>query len=197
MVFSFDGVVADLATVRREAWVLLAEQLGLPLPQGLLHHPELQAMPPEVAVVRLLRWARDRRAGVALAMRHAELAGHVLATHSTPQPGVREWLDTLGRFNVPCALVSSLDRSTVQVCVRVSPHAAAPAQKRSFFKCCSTCMLARDAPRCSAHAHAHARAPAPADRAFPPFCVCVAAGRARAHDAARPLPGAGDGRGRV
>lgn len=32
-----------------------------------------------------------------------------------PQPGVREWLDTLGRFNVPCALVSALDRQTVQV----------------------------------------------------------------------------------
>lgn len=32
-----------------------------------------------------------------------------------PLEGVREWLDTLGRFNVPCALVSALDRKTVQV----------------------------------------------------------------------------------
>lgn len=32
-----------------------------------------------------------------------------------PLQGVCEWLDTLGRFNVPCALVSALDRATVQV----------------------------------------------------------------------------------
>lgn len=39
---------------------------------------------------------------------------HFLRT-CRPLEGVREWLDTLGRFNVPCALVSALDRKTVQV----------------------------------------------------------------------------------
>lgn len=42
MVFNFDGVVADLPTIKREAWLLLAQQLGLPLAQQMLHHPELQ-----------------------------------------------------------------------------------------------------------------------------------------------------------
>lgn len=36
-----------------------------------------------------------------------------------PLQGVAEWLDTLGRFNVPCALVSALDRATVQVGVQI------------------------------------------------------------------------------
>ncbi|KAF8066387.1 PYRP2 [Scenedesmus sp. PABB004] len=123
MVFSFDGVIADMPTIRREAWVLLAAETGLHLPHGLLAHPELLAAPPEVAVVRLLRWAPDRKAGVALAMRYAELAGRLLATHSRPQEGVREWLDTLGRFNVPCALVSALDRQSVQAALaRMALH---------------------------------------------------------------------------
>ena len=39
-------------------------------------------MPPEVAVVRLLRWAHDRKSAVQLAMQHAELAGKLLATHN-------------------------------------------------------------------------------------------------------------------
>jgi hypothetical protein len=42
----------------------------------------LQMMPPEVAVVRLLRWASDRKAACQLAMQHAELAGQLLATHN-------------------------------------------------------------------------------------------------------------------
>jgi phosphoglycolate phosphatase-like HAD superfamily hydrolase len=40
-----------------------------------------------------------------------------------PLEGVREWLDTLGRFNVPCALVSALDRATVQAALaRMTLH---------------------------------------------------------------------------
>lgn len=46
----------------------------------------------------------------------------VLFVVCRPQPGVREWLDTLGRFNVPCALVSALDRQTVQVRVHPERH---------------------------------------------------------------------------
>jgi hypothetical protein len=42
MVFNFDGVVADLPTIKREAWAMLAQQLELPLQQQMLHHPELQ-----------------------------------------------------------------------------------------------------------------------------------------------------------
>jgi hypothetical protein len=42
MVFNFDGVVADLPNIKREAWVALAQQLELPLQQQMLHHPELQ-----------------------------------------------------------------------------------------------------------------------------------------------------------
>lgn len=123
LVFSFDGVIADLPAIRREAWQRLAGAKGLPLPHHLLHHPELLRMPPEVAAVRLLRWAGDRKAAVQLAMEHAALAGELLAAHNRPMEGVREWLDTLGRFRVPCALVSALDRQTVQAALaRMTLH---------------------------------------------------------------------------
>jgi beta-phosphoglucomutase-like phosphatase (HAD superfamily) len=53
----------------------------------------------------------------------ARLDYHGVAAACRPLEGVREWLDTLGRFNVPCALVSSLDRATVQAALaRMTLH---------------------------------------------------------------------------
>lgn len=51
---------------------------------------------------------------------------------------MREWLDTLGRFNVPCALVSALDRQTVQVCRAASARAMLEHQdsKAALANCC-------------------------------------------------------------
>lgn len=50
------------------------------------------------------------------------VCGRVLRA-TRPLHGVREWLDTLGRFNVPCALVSALDRQTVQAALaRMTLH---------------------------------------------------------------------------
>jgi hypothetical protein len=50
MVFNFDGVVADLPTIKREAWAMLAQQLELPLQQQMLQHPELQVCSGDHAV---------------------------------------------------------------------------------------------------------------------------------------------------
>jgi hypothetical protein len=57
----------------------------LPLPALLLLLLS-QVMSPEVAVVRLLRWAPDRKAAIQLAIQHAELAGQLLATHNQYVP---------------------------------------------------------------------------------------------------------------
>jgi len=35
-------------------------------------------------------------------MEHASLAARALAEQAVPRRGVREWLDALGKFNVPC-----------------------------------------------------------------------------------------------
>ena len=114
VVVNFDSIVADLYAVRAEAWRALAAARGLPLSERHLSHPELHAAPPEVAAVRVLRWADSMRGGRELAYEHAGLAARALAAQAAPRPGVRQWLDTLGRFNVPCALVSALDGETVR-----------------------------------------------------------------------------------
>lgn len=123
IVLNFDGIVADMNSVRSAAWRALAAARDLPLAERHLHHPELHSMPPEVAAVRMLRWADSLKHGRELAMEHAGLAARALAEQATPRPGVREWLDALGKFNVPCALVSTLDRSTVRAALaRMTLH---------------------------------------------------------------------------
>lgn len=74
--------------VRNHAWQLLAEQEGLPLPEAMLSHPELHTMSPEVAIVRMLRWADNRNDATRLALEHAALAADALSMLSMPKPGV-------------------------------------------------------------------------------------------------------------
>jgi hypothetical protein len=49
--------------VRASAWRALADARDLPLSDAHLRHPELHAMPPEVAAVRMLRWADNLKHG--------------------------------------------------------------------------------------------------------------------------------------
>ncbi len=49
--------------VRATAWRALADARDLPLPEGRLRHPELHSTPPEVAAVRMLRWADSLKDG--------------------------------------------------------------------------------------------------------------------------------------
>ncbi|KAI8469124.1 MAG: HAD-like domain-containing protein [Monoraphidium minutum] len=123
IVLNFDGIVADMNAVRAAAWRALAAARDLPLAEGQLRHPELHAMPPEVAAVRMLRWADSLKDGRELAFEHAGLAARALSEQASPRPGVRAWLDALGKFGVPCALVSALDRGTVRAALaRMALH---------------------------------------------------------------------------
>lgn len=56
---------ADLATIRREAWVQLAGQLDLPLPHGILHHPELQVCVQQHSIGQRSKGLRSRGAATA------------------------------------------------------------------------------------------------------------------------------------
>lgn len=114
VVVNFDGAIADMNAVRAAAWRALAAARGLPLPESRVRHPALHHTPPEVAAVRVLRWADSLKGGRELALEHAALAARALAEQAAPRAGVREWLAALGNFNVPTALVSTLDRETVR-----------------------------------------------------------------------------------
>jgi hypothetical protein len=68
---------------------------------------------------------------------------------------VREWLHTLGRFNVPCALVSSLDRTTVQVSDFHEHRVPQERQLLSSTRRVARCVITDSPPCRPARLHAH------------------------------------------
>lgn len=120
---------ADLATVRREAWVQLAQEHSLPLPHGLLHHPELQ-----VCFV----------CGVCVCVEHKQATvcwcgcDMVVEWHGAQQskgPGMRSWL-AMGLWAEQCRLSSC--------------HWVGNGLTVACFLCVALLLLC-----CCCHAHSH------------------------------------------
>lgn len=64
--------------------------------------------------MQVFGWASNLRDARELAYIHAGCTVSALAGVSEPAAGMREWLAALANFNVPCALVSRLDKATVR-----------------------------------------------------------------------------------
>mmetsp|Transcript_29317 Transcript_29317/g.64917 ORF Transcript_29317/g.64917 Transcript_29317/m.64917 type:complete len:374 (+) Transcript_29317:87-1208(+) len=115
LIFSFDGCIANTRAALVRAWAQLGKRHGCP---PLLTHQQqalgLRSTSPERAILDVLGWTRDLKQARALAWELAELHGEELKELSEPMPGLREWLMAVANYNVPCAVVSSLDKHTVQ-----------------------------------------------------------------------------------
>lgn len=121
MIFNFDGVVVDTRTLLAHAWQSLAAARELPLPSspGALRQLVLLSSQPNVncperMVMDVLGWTRDVRAARELTWQLAEHYQQALAQAPGPSAGLIQWLNALTNFNVPCALVSRLDKATVR-----------------------------------------------------------------------------------
>lgn len=132
MIFSFDGCVGNTRLALVKAAAHLAEQHGRP---PLLAHQQqalaLRSTSTERLFIDILGWASTMKDAQALSYQLAELYVTELTTIAEPMPGLREWIAALSKFNVPCALVTSLDRTTVmRVLQRMGLH--------DFFVCMVT-----------------------------------------------------------
>lgn len=114
MIFNFDGLVAGVREAQQRAWEALAAQEGLPMSAGGAARPEIYQMSPEYCIMQVFKWSNNRKDAERLAFELAALTSRELAALSEPVNGVREWLTALTNFNVPCALVSRLDKATVR-----------------------------------------------------------------------------------
>lgn len=132
MIFSFDGCVGNTRGALVRAAARLAEQSGRPA----LHAHQQQALAlrstsTERLFIDILGWADNMKHAQQLSYELAELYAEELTTLAEPIPGLREWVAALSKFNVPCAIVTSLDRMTVtRVLQRMGLH--------DFFVCMVT-----------------------------------------------------------
>ena len=110
LIFSWDDVIADTRALQRAAWRSVAAAEDLPFPT--IERPQLYDMRPERAALDVLQWTRDIRRAKELAWLVATAYVDALRGVEAPLPGVREWLALMSKTNVPCALVTAMDRTT-------------------------------------------------------------------------------------
>ncbi|GAX74726.1 hypothetical protein CEUSTIGMA_g2173.t1 [Chlamydomonas eustigma] len=114
MIFSFDGCIGNTRAALVRAAAQLAKQKGAP---RLLPHQQ-QALALRVASMERIfidvpGWTKDMKMARELSYELSDLYNDQLLEMAEPMPGMRQWIAALSKFNVPCALVSSIDRATV------------------------------------------------------------------------------------
>jgi beta-phosphoglucomutase-like phosphatase (HAD superfamily) len=109
LIFNWDNCVANTRELQRAAWAQLAAAEGLPLPSI---ERAIYAMRPERAITEVLQWTQSWGRAQELAYSLATTYAELLAEASTPLPGVVDWLTLVSKHNMPCALVTTLDRRT-------------------------------------------------------------------------------------
>lgn len=111
LIFDFDdGVIVDTMGLRRSSWKTVANQEGLKFPE--IERPYMYDMMPERAVMQILHWTNDikkaRDISYSVALEYTEEL-----KKASLLPGVENWLTLMNDFNIPCAVVSNLDRMTL------------------------------------------------------------------------------------
>jgi beta-phosphoglucomutase-like phosphatase (HAD superfamily) len=111
LLFDFDDVIVDTRALQRAAWQNVAKAENLPYPHYERGH--MFEMRPERAAMQVLQWTQSMPRAQELAWLVAtEYATMIQNDIQNPLPGVVEWLSLMSKTNVPCALVTAIDKTT-------------------------------------------------------------------------------------
>ncbi|KAK3229999.1 hypothetical protein Dsin_001880 [Dipteronia sinensis] len=110
LIFSWDNVVADIRTLKLNAWKQLASEEGKEIPEdGDVQRLMLNAGA-DCVLDKVLRWGKEESELDRLKSRLSQLYYDNLLRVSQPMEGLQEWLDAVSTARIPCAVVSSFDR---------------------------------------------------------------------------------------
>lgn len=111
LIFDFDDVIVDTRALQRAAWQSVAKAENLVYPRYERGH--MFDMRPERAAMQVLQWTQSMQRAQELAwMVATEYSTMIQHDIETPLPGVEEWLTVMSKTNVPCALVTAIDKTT-------------------------------------------------------------------------------------
>ena len=110
LVFDFDDVIVDTRALQRIAWQNVATMEGLPYPS--IERGHMFEMRPERAAMHVLQWTQNMQRAQELAWLVATEYAKQIHNIDTPLSGVVEWLEIMNKTNVPCALVTAIDKTT-------------------------------------------------------------------------------------
>jgi len=116
--FDWDGVIIDSSAQHEESWAMLANELGMPLPDD--HFLRGFGMKNQVIIPEILQWTTDPDEIHRYSLRKEALYREIVREHGiTPLPGVIELLQMLKKHGVSCAVASSTHRENIETIFRL------------------------------------------------------------------------------
>jgi len=112
ILFDWDGVVIDSSPEHERSWELLAEERGLPLPEG---HFKAGFGKKNDVIIPALGWSHDPSKVKELADRKEELYRSLVSKNGVHiLPGARELLEALKEEGIPRSVASSTPRANLE-----------------------------------------------------------------------------------
>ena len=114
VIFDWDGVVINSATLHKKSWEMLADELVLPLP---INHFELGfGKKNEVIIPKILQWSQSQADIIKWGKRKEEIYRDLGKIEGIPiLKGMREFLDSLKSKKIPCVIGTSTEKENLSL----------------------------------------------------------------------------------
>lgn len=117
-VFRFEGVISDTQPVHKLAWVKVATEMNLTMPDDDDVRMAM-GMPAEKAIQRVMCWTQDWGETKRIAFRKAELFYETFQEYNhSIAPSTHAWLLRLNASSIPVCLCSEMDRGSVEAVLK-------------------------------------------------------------------------------
>lgn len=112
VIFDWDGVVINSASLHERSWEMLANELGLELPKN--HFVLGFGKMNEVIIPEILKWTLNKKEILKLGARKEELYREIGKSEGIPiLNGIRELLQRLEIEKIPCVIGTSTERENL------------------------------------------------------------------------------------
>ncbi|KAL8096777.1 5-amino-6-(5-phospho-D-ribitylamino)uracil phosphatase, chloroplastic isoform X2 [Apium graveolens] len=120
LIFSWENVLADTSSMKLKAWKQLASEEGRDIPKDRTLQRNLLYGSADHVLHKVLLWEKPGIELDRLKLRLSQLYLGNILNLSEPMEGLKEWLTAVSTARIPCAVVSSLDRTDlVEVLIRM------------------------------------------------------------------------------
>jgi HAD superfamily hydrolase (TIGR01509 family) len=114
VIFDWDGVVINSATLHKKSWEMLADELVLPLPTN--HFKLGFGKKNEVIIPKILQWSQTQADIIRWGKRKEEIYRDLGKIEGIPiLKGMREFLDSLKSKKIPCVIGTSTEKENLSL----------------------------------------------------------------------------------
>jgi HAD superfamily hydrolase (TIGR01509 family) len=114
VIFDWDGVVINSATLHKKSWEILADELNLTLPTN--HFKLGFGKKNEIIIPKILQWSQSQTDIIKWGKRKEEIYRDLGKIEGIPiLKGMREFLDSLKSKKIPCVIGTSTEKENLSL----------------------------------------------------------------------------------